>query len=162
LGVRCNEGPAVSRRRLHIAWPEWVDPKPGENLSGSTMVEADIVYTDGVPALANKRLIITADELPFKFTMETQNFRPPDERELVFSADREGGGKGDVAVIDLETKQVTNLTASPDVYDEPEGIYPDGRYTLVECDDQNRLGPGSIDLWRLALDGSGEYTRLTH
>ena len=31
-----------------------------------------------------------------------------------------------------------------------------------ECDRQNHLGPGHIDLWRLALDGSGDYQRLTH
>ena len=27
---------------------------------------------------------------------------------------------------------------------------------------QNRLGPGNIDLWKLALDGSGTLTRLTY
>ena len=25
LGVHCNEGPAVSRKRMHIAWTEWGD-----------------------------------------------------------------------------------------------------------------------------------------
>lgn len=162
LGIRCNEGPAVSRRRLHFAWPEWTDPQPGENLSRSTMVEADLVYTDGVPAIANKRLIIDGADLPFRCTMETQNFVPPEEKKMTFSAYTEGGRKSDVCVIDLATRQVANLTNSSDVYDEPEGVYPDGRATLVECDAQNKLGPGNIDLWKLALDGSGDYTRLTH
>ena len=67
----------------------------------------------------------------------------------------------EVSGIDLTTKQVTNYTNSPDIYDEPEGIFPDGRHTLVECDAQNKLGSGRIDLWKLALDGSGIYTRLT-
>jgi Tol biopolymer transport system component len=45
---------------------------------------------------------------------------------------------------------------------EPEGIYPDGRSILVECDRHNQRGPGHIDLWKLALDGSGKSERLTH
>jgi hypothetical protein len=163
LGVRCNEGPAVSRQRLHFAWTEWVDPKAGEgNLATSTMNEADVVYTDGVPALANQRLIIDGRDLPFRCTMETQNYRRPDEKEIIFSAYTEGGRKCDVAGISLETKKVTNYTNTPDIYDEPEGMFPDGQSTLVECDSQNKLGPGNIDLWRLALDGSGKYTRLTY
>lgn len=163
LGVRCNEGPAVSRRHLRIAWPEWIDPKPGEgDLATSTMVEADIVYGDNGPALANQRLIIDGRELDFRCTMETQNYRPPDETELIFSAYTEGGRKCDVLGIDRATRRVTKYTDSTAIYDEPEGIFPDGRHTIVECDAQNRLGPGSIDLWKLALDGSGAYTRLTH
>jgi hypothetical protein len=162
LGVRCNEGPAVSRTRMHFAWAEWTPPKPGDNLSLSTMYEADIVTNNGVAALANRRTIIAGDTLPFRCTMEPQNFRRPQETELTFSAYMEGGRKSDVCLIDLVTHKVTNLTHSPDVYDEPEGIFPDGSATLVECDAQNKLGPGHIDLWKLALDGSGTYTRLTH
>lgn len=162
LGVRCNEGPAVSRRRLHFAWPEWHDPKPGEgNLATSVMVEADVVYTDGVPALANKRTLLDGAEMPFRCTLETQNYRPPEEKELIFSAYTEGGRKCDVCVVDLATRKVTNLTQSPAIYDEPEGVFPDGGATLVECDAQKPGGPGNIDLWKLALDGSGTYTRLT-
>jgi hypothetical protein len=163
LGARCNEGPAVSRHRLHIAWPEWTNPKPGEgNTATSQMYEADIVYSAGEPKLENRRMIIDGSTLPFKCTMETQNFRPPEDKELIFSAYTDGGRKCDVLGIDLATKKVTKYTDSVETYDEPEGIFPDGRYTLVECDQQNHLGPGSIDLWKLKLDGSGEYTRLTY
>ncbi len=163
LGARCNEGPAVSRHRLHIAWTEWTDPKPGAGGNAdSKMFEADVDYASGRPVLANRRLIIDGADLPFRCTMETQNFRPPEERELTFSAYTEAGRKCDVCGIDLLTKKITRYTNSPDVYDEPEGIFPDGRATLVECDAQNRLGPGHIDLWKLALDGSGSYTRLTY
>lgn len=162
LGVRCNEGPAVSRHRLHIAWTEWTDPPPGEHLSGSKMFEGDVDYSTGAPRLTNRRLIVDGATLPFRCTMETQNFRPPEEREMTFSAYTERGRKSDVCIINLETKKIVNLTHSSAIYDEPEGIYPDGKFTTVECDDQNRLGPGHIDIWKLALDGSGTYTRLTH
>jgi hypothetical protein len=162
LGVRCNEGPAVSRHRLHLAWPEWQSPKPGEgNLSSSKLFEADIIYTEGVPALANQRLIIDGVDLPFRCTMEPQNFRPPDERELIFSAYMAGGRQCDVVGLDLGTKKLIKYTDNSDTYEEPEGIFPDGRHTLVENDTQNHLGPGSIDLWKHVLEGSGAKTRLT-
>jgi hypothetical protein len=162
LGVRCNEGPAVSRRRLHIIWPEWTSPKPGEgNLSSSKLFAADIVYTDGIPALANQSLVIDGATLPFRCTMEPQNFRPGDERELIFSAYMDGGRQCDVIGLDLVTKEITTYADDPELYEEPEGIFPDGKHTLVENDTQNRLGPGSIDLWKHALDGSGRKARLT-
>jgi hypothetical protein len=160
LGSKCSEGPAVSRRRLHIAWTHVSAEYPDSLAAGtSRMQEADIVYDGGKPKLANQRVIIESSELPFKCTMETQNFRPPEERELTFSA---YGYQGtDVCGVDLGTKKVTNYSNSPGQYDEPEGIYPDGQYTLVECDRQNHQGPGHVDLWKLKLDGSGQYERLT-
>src|SRR4030095_5122536 len=97
---------------------------------------------------------------PFRCTMETQNFRLPEEKELTFSA--YGYQATDVCGIILETKKVVNYSNSPGQYDEPEGIFPDGKYTLVECDKQNRKGSGYVDLWKLKLDGSGQYERLTH
>jgi len=164
LGVRCNEGPAVSRRRLHLAWTEWTDPAPGEGggLALSKMFEADLVYAGDGPRIENRRLILDGADLPFRCTMEVQNFRPPDESELIFSAYFANGTSADVCGIDLATKKVVKYTDSAGTYDEPEGIYPDGSHTLVECDRHNHLGTGHIDLWRLKLDGSGEYTRLTH
>jgi hypothetical protein len=161
LGTKCSEGPAVSRRRMHIAWTHVAAEYPDEMPAGSSrMQEADILIEDGKPKLANQKLIIDSKDLPFRCTMETQNFRPPDEKELTFSA---YGYQGtDVAGIDLVTKKITNYSNSAGQYDEPEGIYPDGQYTLVECDKQNLKGSGFVDLWKLKLDGSGAYERLTH
>jgi hypothetical protein len=160
LATKCSEGPAVSRKRMHIAWTHVAAQYPDEMPPGhSRMQEADILIDDGKPRLTNQRLIIGSAELPFKCTMETQNFRPPDEKELTFSA---YGYQGtDVCGIDLTTKKVINYTNSPGQYDEPEGIFPDGQFTLVECDKQNLKGSGFIDLWKLKLDGSGQYQRLT-
>jgi Tol biopolymer transport system component len=161
LGTKCSEGPAVSRKRMHIAWTHVAAEYPGEMPTGSSrMQEADIVIEDGKPKLANQKLIIDSRDLPFQCTLETQNFRPPDEKELTFSAYGHQGT--DVAGIDLATKKVINYSNSPGQYDEPEGIYPDGQYTLVECDKQNLKGSGYVDLWKLKLDGSGAYERLTH
>ena len=32
----------------------------------------------------------------------------------------------------------------------------------MECDEQHPGGPANIDLWKLALDGSGAHMRLTY
>ncbi len=160
LGTKCSEGPAVSRKRMHLAWTHVAAEYPDEIATGSSrMSEADLVYEGGQPKLANQKLIIDSRDLPFKCTLETQNYRPPEERELTFSAYGHQGT--DVCGIDLVTKKVTNYSDAPGQYDEPEGIFPDGKFTLVECDKQNLKGPGNVDLWKLKLDGSHHYERLT-
>ena len=161
LGTKCSEGPAVSRKRLHIAWTHVAAEYPDEMPVGSSrMQEADITYEDGKPGLANQKLIMDSRDLAFKCTVETQNYRPPEERELTFSA--YGYQATDVLGIDLATKKVTNYSNAPRQYDEPEGIFPDGEHTLVECDKQNLKGSGCVDLWKLKLDASGAGERLTH
>jgi hypothetical protein len=161
LGSKCSEGPAVSRKRMHIAWTHVAAEYPNEMPTGSSrMQEADIVYEGGTPKLANQKLIIDSKDLPFQCTMETQNFRPPDEKELLFSAYNYQGTE--VAGIDLVTKKVTNYSNAPGQYDEPEGIFPDGQFILVECDKQNHRGSRYADIWKLKLDGSSQYEQLTH
>jgi hypothetical protein len=155
LGEHCSEGPAVSRKRLTIAW----------TLQDEGLIYmGDIVYENEKPKLINKKLILDANNLAFgvKCDVETQNFRPPDEKELIFSAYMAKYRYGDVAGLNLETGKIVNYTNSPKVYDEPEGIFPDGKYTLVECDEHNRMGNQYIDIYKLALDGSGQKQRLTH
>jgi hypothetical protein len=160
LGTKCSEGPAVSRKRMHLAWTQVSAQYPEEMPKGASRIwEADLVLADGRPKLVNRRLALESGDLPFACTMETQNFVPPEEQRLTFSA---YGYQGtDVGVVDLATKKVTNLTDSADAYDEPEGIFPDGRFTLVECDRQNKKGWQFIDIWKLRMDGGGYVERLT-
>jgi hypothetical protein len=148
LGEKCSEGPAVSRKRMHIVWTVG-----GEFYSG------DIVYEDGKPKLAKKKQVLSKKQLPFKGGIETQNLRPPAEKELIFSA---YGYQGtEVCGLNLKTGKIVNYSMAPDQYDEPEGIFPDGRHTLVECDKHSGEGVQYIDLYKLALDGSGKTERLT-
>jgi hypothetical protein len=163
LGTKCSEGPAVSRKRMHIAWTHVAAQYPGEMAAGSSRIyEADVVYEGGTPRLANRRLVLESRDLPFRCTLETQNFRPPDESELTFSAYGHQGT--DVCGIDLATKRVTNYSDAPGQYDEPEGILPDGRWTLVESDRecQSGQGAGHVDIWKLLLDGKKTWERLTY
>ena len=163
LGVFCSEGPAVSRQKLQIAWAEWRNPGPGEgDLAFSKIYLAEIAYTDGKPAIANRRLLLDGSEPGYRCTMETQNFNPVRPNELTFSTYTDRGQKCAVLSVDLETKALKHYTHSPAIYNEPEGIFPDGEHTLVECDEQHPGGPSNIDLWKLRLDGSGQHTRLTY
>lgn len=148
LGEKCSEGPAVSRKHMRIAWTQ-----------GGAFYMADILYKDGKPGLANRKKILDKRDLPFETGLETQNFRPPDEKELIFSA---YGYQGtEVMGLDIETGKVVNYSQAPNQYDEPEGIFPDGKYTLVECDKHSGKGIHYNDIYKLALDGSGQTERMT-
>ncbi len=148
LGENCKEGPAVSRKNLKIAWA-----------LRNKIYMANIVYEDGKPKITDKKMILDKKNLPFKCGIETQNFRPPDEKELIFSA---YGYQGtEVAGLDIATGKAVNYSKAPNQYDEPEGIFPDGKHTLVECDKHNPKGTHYIDLYKLALDGSGKTERVT-
>ena len=63
--------------------------------------------------------------------------------------------------LDIGSGNVANYSNAPDWYDEPEGIFPSGKYTLVECDKHKPEGIQYIDIYKLALDGSGSLERLT-
>ena len=148
LGEKCSEGPAVSRKHMLIAWTQ-----------GGAFYMANILYKDGKPLLTDKKKILDKRDLPFETGLETQNFRPPDEKELIFSA---YGYQGtEVMGLDIETGKVVNYSQAPNQYDEPEGIFPNGKFTLVECDKHNRKGTQYIDIYKLALDGSAKTERVT-
>ena len=148
LGEFCSEGPAVSRKRMHIAWTR-----------KDCFYAGDIVYENGRPKITNKKKILDAKELPFKCNLETQNFRPPDEKELTFAAYNYQGTE--VCGLDIESGRVVNYSKAPDQFNEPEGIFPDGKYTTMECDRHNPKGPQYDDIYKLALDGSGSSERMT-
>jgi hypothetical protein len=149
LGENCSEGPAVSRKNMRIAWTR-----------GGAFYMADVVYDNGTPRLAGKKKILDKKDLPFKCDIETQNFRPPEEKELTFSAYNYQGTE--VMGLDIATGKVTNYSNAPGQYDEPEGIFPDGKCTLVECDKHILKGSQYDDIYKLALDGSGRTERITH
>lgn len=155
LGELCYEGPAVSRKNLKIAWSWRGDQPEAIDYAG------DILYRDGIPEIVNKRAVLTKEHLPGILDIETQNFRPPDEKELLFSAYSDEYRVCEVMGVDLETGAITNYSLRPDEYDEPEGIFPDGEHILVECDRHNDGGTHQIDIYKLKLDGSGESERLT-
>ncbi len=163
LGSKCSEGPAVSRKNLKIAWTvdhgDYPDRIPEDTFQ---IWMGNIEYENGVPRLVNKKMVLDERTLPFECELETQNFRPPDEKEIIFSTYEYQGGE--VMGVNIETGKVTNYTNNPEQYEEPEGIFPDGKYTTVErvvTGPEPFEGNPPMDIWKLALDGSGQYERLT-
>ena len=155
LGTKCSEGPAVSRKNMKIAWTVAYNQYPDSLKAGQYLFYmADIVYENGIPKLSNKKVILDNLKTEYK-DMEVQNFVPPFEKTMTFSA---YGYKGtDAMMLDLETGAITDMSNADKQYDEPEGIFPDGKYTCVESDKET----GAVDIYKLTLDGSGQLKRLT-
>jgi hypothetical protein len=175
LDVSVLEGIAVSRRRNLIAWgppqgpPFWSSAaKPGETRT---------IYT-GVVTVNGGRAKMTDVKPAFRrelsdCTPEPQDFRDGD-RELIHAcyrlnslinannpaAEQEGTNSGVWgARLDAGTL-VRYRAAFSGEYAEPEGISPDGSWTIVEC---GRTDVSGLDLCRLTLTpDSPDYRRLTH
>lgn len=173
LGVIAHEGVAVSRHTWQLAWTNGPDIHYGE-----------IVYdNDDVPALENIRVILNVDELKVRDQSipgegvgatqyldyhEPQNWRPPHDRELTFS--RYGTSTTDkysaeVWIWNMDSDEIKNISNRHAYYDEPEGVFPDGQYTLVECDMYLPVSQHAqiLDLYMMPLDGTGnDMVRLTY
>jgi len=162
LGHKISEGVAISRKRMKIAWSNTRAQYPDLLQEGeSVMYTADIVYKDGVPALANKKEVLRA-HAP-ECTLEAQDFRH-DDAELIYTCYR--SSYADVMGVDLATGKLTTYRKLPDEYDEVEGISPDGVWTLVESSREqgpDRQNSRYIDIWKLKLEpNSTDFVRLTH
>jgi len=70
----------------------------------------------------------------------------------------------DVLGIDLATSKTTVYRKVAGEYNEVEGIFPDGEYTLVESSrEQLEQNSNYIDIWKLKLEpNSTDFTRVTH
>lgn len=160
LNQKLNEGIAVSRVASRIAWAESSNQYPDRLPEGtSRLMVAEVELGPADARLVNAREV-HRDQWPHCW-LEAQDFRRGDS-ELIFSC-YQPENESDVMGVSLETGNVVNYTNSPEVYDEPEGIFPDGEYTTVESDQQNDRGDGYIDIWKLRLDGTGrDYVRLTY
>jgi hypothetical protein len=160
LGEKVFEGPAVSRRRMRVAWaignrnaPDRLGQLQGE------IWQADVVYDGDVPRLANETVVLETRTRGFLGFLETQNYRPPDDAEIVFTG--YAYQKTDVLGVRVADGAVTNYSDEPDFYEEAEGIFPDGAYTTVEANLHDGSGEDNLDIYRLALDGSGALERMT-
>ncbi|HKP95382.1 MAG TPA: hypothetical protein VJ385_06470 [Fibrobacteria bacterium] len=159
INTLIREGPCLSRKSLKIAYTSDM---------GKIYV-ADIVYTNGVPAFANAKLVADRNNVTVNgtkintFEIEPQNFVAIDETKLTLTA--YGYNNGDALLLDTQTGKFTDFTSKDKCYDEAEGIFPDGGYSLVEGN-QHICGDGTgtshIDLYRFKHDGSESGLRLTN
>lgn len=165
LGVKCFEGPAVSRHQSKIAWVNNDSNFDTIRKGFNYLFVADLDYSNDTVVLANKKIITTSESIKDTMYLETQNFVPPSDEYLTLAT--YGYNGTEVFTVNIETGALKNITGTKYQYDEPEGIYPDGKYTLVECDrhhskDQKQVGMRHIDIWKLSLE-DGEYKeRMTY
>jgi Tol biopolymer transport system component len=163
LEHKISEGVAISRKALKIAWSNTHGQYPDLLPDGESVIYvADVVYKDGVPALANKKEVLRA-HAP-ECTLEAQDFRN-DDSELIYTCYRPP--YADVLGVQLATGKLTTYRKLAEEYNEVEGTSPDGQWTLVESS-RDQGGPETqnsryIDLWKLKLEpNSTDFVRLTH
>jgi hypothetical protein len=163
LNQKMSEGAAISKRSMKIAFSETHGQNPDLPQGASRLIVAEVDLS-GEPKLVNKKVVHESPDN--RCTIEAQDFYDNDSK-LTFSC-YEPKGSASVMSIDLKSGAVTNMSKAPGTYNEPEGIFPDGKYTCVEADRQVQTvggAPGfrNIDIWKLKLDGTGkDFTRLTH
>jgi Tol biopolymer transport system component len=162
LNHKISEGVAISRKQMKIAWSNTRGQYPDQLAEGESVIyTADIAYKNGAPTLENKKEIIRA-KAP-ECTLEAQDFRN-DDTELIYTCYR--SPYADVLGIDLNTNKVTVYRKLDGEYNEVEGIFPDGKYTLVESSREQggpeRQNSRYIDIWKLKLEpNSTDYVRVT-
>jgi hypothetical protein len=160
LGEYMDEGPAVSRNNMKIAW----------TLFGQReIVMADLEYTNGIPKLVNKKTIVNYNDSAAYVRLESQDFRPPLDEELIYTHywgdAKDAFHHSQTYGYNIKTGKTTDYTHLPDSYNEAEGIFPDGKYILIESDRHQPMqfrNQYKLDVYKLKLDGSGEVERLAN
>lgn len=164
LGIKMSEGIAISKKSLKIAFSQLNGHAPDIQEGASRLIVADVDLSGGTPRIINQKTVFESPDR--NCIIEAQDFYDNDTK-MTFSC-YEPNGFASVMGIDLKTKVITNYSKVPQTYNESEGIFPDGKYTLVEADRQcdwlgGVRGSGNIDIWKLKLDGTGkDFVRLTH
>ncbi|MBK6740829.1 MAG: PD40 domain-containing protein [Haliea sp.] len=159
LNEPCFEGPAVSRRDMRIAWTR-SDYPDKIVFARSEIWLGRIEVIAGEASITDKRKLVERKDFMYLAFLETQDFRPPEEEELLFTAYAYKGGEA--MGVNIESGELINYSRDW-AYDEAESVFPDGNSIAIEreMDTYTAVPVGDIDIWRLALDGSGKSTRLT-
>jgi hypothetical protein len=160
LGHSCFEGPATSRQSMQIVWTE--SDYPARLIFGRSEIWGGrIEVSSGTANVVDKRLLVSRRDFNYLAFLETQDFRPPQDEELIFTAYAYKGGE--VMGVNLRTGAITNYSQNW-AYDEAEGVFPDGDSIAVEreINTYSAIPVGDIDIWQLALDGTARTRRLTY
>lgn len=171
FGMKMSEGMAISKKSMKVAFSQVHDQVPDLPKGASRILLADVDLSGGKPKLINQKVVYESTEYP----LEAQDFFDNDSK-MTFvqyepvrdAAGTSTGLNASTMTLDLKTNEVINHSKKPETYNEVEGIFPDGKYTLVEADRQcdwlgGKRGPSNIDIWKLKLDGTGkDFVRLTN
>jgi Tol biopolymer transport system component len=164
LNQTVNEGAAISKKQMRIAFTRLADHDPSLAIDQSQLFVADLDISGGAPRLANKQMVY--EHRDKECILEAQDFLENDSR-LTLTCYGPRFATSHPVVFDLASRKLEDVTKAPGTYNECEGIFPDGKYSAVEMDRQKEtLGGGggipNIDIWKLKLDGTGkDMQRLT-
>lgn len=165
LNQKVSEGVAISRKSPRIAWSVDWRTNPEIYAQGtSAIVVADLVGQDGRYVIANKREVVR-ESSPACRSVEPQDFRD-DDGELIWVCYHEPPVRtAAIYGVDLKTGARTTYRQVTGEYNEPEGIFPDGRHILVESGKDQRTAVNSskfMDIWKLKLEPQGkDFVRMT-
>ncbi|MDZ4797998.1 MAG: hypothetical protein SGI92_07540 [Bryobacteraceae bacterium] len=164
FGKKMSEGAALSKKNMRIAYSQTRAQNPDLADGHSRLMVADVEMGAAGPGIINEKSVYESKTRDC--VIESQDFFD-NGRKMTFTC-YQPKGMAAVMTIDMESGAVENHSKAPGAYNEVEGIFPDGRYTLVEADRQIQTlgGEGGfrqIDIWKLRLDGTGkDFTRVTH
>jgi hypothetical protein len=162
LEQRMSEGMAISKTSLKIAYAETSNQNPALPKGASRLSTAEL--DPAGPKIINRKVIRESPD--DSCILEAQDFYDNDSK-LIFSC-YHPGNKASVMSIDLKTGQEVNMSLAPNTYNEPDGIFPDGKYTTVLADRHaykygEQVGSKQMDIYKLRLDGTGkDLQRLTY
>lgn len=164
LEQKMTEGVAISRDQMTIAYAVDSRTHPREVPDGEAAIfTADIVYDEkSVPRIVNRKEVVRVKR-PDCVGTEPQDFRNKDSELIFVCYSWTGAIAADIRGVNLMTGEITIYRDLEDEYNEVEGIFPNGKYTLVESSrDQTTKTSKTIDIWKLRLEpGSDDMTRLT-
>ena len=165
FGQRMSEGAGISKKNMRITYSETSSQNPSLPSGASRLIVADVEASNpSAPKIVNHKVVYESKSRDC--VIEAQDFYDNDSK-MTFSC-YEPKGMASAMSIDLASGKVTNLSNMPGTYNEAEGIWPDGKYTLVEADRQVQTlgGEGGfreIDIWKLRIDSGGmDFVRVTY
>ena len=132
FGQKMSEGAAISKKSLKIAFSQVHDQTTDLAADASRLIVADVDLSATAPKLSNQKTVYESKDR--NCVLEAQDFYDNDSK-MIFTC-YEPQGLASVMGLDMKTGKAINFSKAPGTYNEPEGIFPDGQYTLVEGDRQ--------------------------
>ena len=164
LDQKMSEGTAISKKNMKIAFSVIPAQDPSLAPDESRLYVADVDVSGGTARLTNKKMVYKSMSRDCR--LEAQDFFDNDQK-LTFTC-YHANHLADVMMMDLKSGKAQEASQMPGVYNECEGISPDGQFTMVESSKQVTTLGGvhdshNIDIWKLKLDGTGkDFVRITH
>ncbi|MDB5676600.1 MAG: hypothetical protein JWM65_3582 [Sphingomonas bacterium] len=158
------EGIAIGHQGNKIAWSE-LTPRASkfQDMKTTRIMTGRVVVHGNAAMVEQVENVLTLDAAE-KCLSEPQDFYPGDMKLTLpcyhYVTKLPDGRMTDVMSLDLRTRAITIIPSPARYYGEVEGMFPDGKHTLVECSEDRSV---AMDICVLELKPENpRYTRLTH